>query len=151
MKKFLTLLLILCSVKLAFSGGAGTKFQMYVPPTNDNVNRPVCLVITAFSDSTSIVLTDDNADGDNDDSFSGMLMKGQSYVRYIKDGTINDDAGGKWDGDYFTVTSTKPVIVYQAANSDWEHDFVPSDNGTMAGNTFFIYVNTSPFSNRDIN
>ena len=151
MKKFFTLFLLIISVKFAFSGGAGTKFQMYVPPTNENVNRPVCMVITAFTDSTSFVLTDDNSDGDNDDSFSGMLMRGQSYVCYMKDGAVNDDAGGKWDGDYFTVTSTKPVIVYQAVNSDWEHDFIPSDNGTMTGNTFFIYVNTSPFSNRDIN
>jgi hypothetical protein len=69
----------------------------------------------------------------------------------MKDGAMNDDAGGKWDGDYFTVTSNKSVIVYQAVNSDWEHDFIPADNGTMTGNTFFIYVNTSPFSNRDIN
>jgi LruC domain-containing protein len=151
MKKFFTLFIFLLTAKVAFSGGAGTKFQMYVPPTNENVNRPVCLIITAFADSTSIVLTDDGSDGDTDDSFSGMLMRGQSYVRYIKDGTVNDDAGGKWDGDYFTVTSNKSVIVYQAADSDWEHDFVPADNGTMTGNTFFIYVNTSPFSNRDIN
>jgi len=151
MKKFLTLFILLISVNFAFSGGAGTKFQMYVPPTNENVNRPVCMVITAFADSTSIVLTDDNSDGDNDDSYSGMLMRGQSYVCYMKDGAVNDDAGGKWDGDYFTVTSTKPVIVYQATDSDWEHDFIPADNGTMTGNTFFFYVNTSPFSNRDIN
>jgi len=151
MKKTFTLLFFLLLIKTAYSGGAGTKFQVYVPPTNDNVNRPVCLVITAFNDSTSFVLTDDNADGDNDDSYSGILSKGQSYVCYMKDGAINDDAGGKWDGDYFTVTSNKTVIVYQAANSDWEHDFLPSNNGTMAGTTFFVYVNTSPYSNRDIN
>ncbi|MBS1494508.1 MAG: LruC domain-containing protein [Bacteroidetes bacterium] len=151
MKKIFTLLIFLISFKAAFSGGAGTKFQMYVPPVNENNNRPVCLVITAFTDSTSVVLTDDGSDGDTDDSWSGILMRGQSYVCYMKDGAVNDDAGGKWDGDYFLVSSNKPVIVYQQVNSDWEHDFLPSDNGTMTGNTFFVYVNTSPFSNRDIN
>lgn len=151
MKNLFTLFIFILFTKLALGGGAGTKFQMYVPPVIENNNRNVCLVITAFTDSTSITLTDDAADGDNDDSFSGILMRGQSYVRYIKDGTINDDAGGKWDGDYFTVSSNKSVIVYQSVNSDWEHDFIPSDNGTMTGSTFFVYVNTSPFSNRDIN
>lgn len=152
MKKFFTLFLLVSSLQIAFaSGGAGTKFQMYVPPTNENANRPVCIVITAFSDSTTFSLVDDNADGDNDDSFSGRLSRGQSYVCYMKDGAVNDDAGGKWDGDYFTVTSEKPVIVYQAVNSDWEHDFIPSDNGTGVGTTFFVYVNTSPYSNRDVN
>lgn len=151
MKNFFTLLLFLIIAKSVLAGGAGTKFQMYVPPVNENNNRYVCLVVTSFSDSNAVVITDDNADGDNDDSWSGKLARGQSYVLYMKDGAINDDAGGKWDGDYFTVTSGKPVIVYQSVDSDWEHDFIPSDNGTMTGNTFFIYVNTSPFSNRDIN
>ncbi|MBS1513889.1 MAG: LruC domain-containing protein [Bacteroidetes bacterium] len=151
MKKYLIFFLLFITSTAAFCGGAGTKFQMYVPPVNENNNRFVCLVVTAFSDSTSVVLTDDGSDGDTDDSWSGILMKGQSYICYIKDKSVNDDAGGKWDGDYFTVTANKPVIVYQSVDSDWEHDFLPSDNGTMTGSAFFVYVNTSPFSNRDIN
>lgn len=151
MKKFFTLFILLLIAKSVFAGGAGTKFQMYVPPVNENNNRYVCLIVTSLSDSNSVVITDDNSDGDSDDSWSGKLMRGQSYVLYMKDGAVNDDAGGKWDGDYFIVTSSKPVIVYQSVDSDWEHEFIPSDNGTMTGSTFFVYVNTSPFSNRDIN
>lgn len=57
MKKFYTLFLFLLTIKIAIaSGGAGTKFQMYVPPTNENMNRPICLIITSFSDSTTFSL-----------------------------------------------------------------------------------------------
>ncbi len=153
MRKLLLLAWALAIVipSAAFAGAAGTKFQLYVPSNNDNNGRNVCLIVTAITDSTVIDIIDDNVDGDNDDSFSGVLMKGQSYVRYIKDGAVNDDAGGKADGDYFLVNSNKPSLVSMSTNSDWQHDFVPSDNGTMRGRLFYVYSPPTGFTNRDIN
>ena len=60
---------------------------------------------------------DDGLDGDTDGSKTGVLKAGQSYILYIKDNGINDDAryasGGtlKWDGDYFIVKSSKLVYA----------------------------------------
>lgn len=136
---------------IAFAGAAGTKFQLYVPPNNDNNGRIVCIIVTAITDSTVVELIDDGTDGDNDDSWSGILNKGQSYVGYIKDGAINDDAGGKADGDYFLVNTNKPALVSMSTNSDWQHDFVPSDNGTMRGRLFYVYSPPTGYTNRDIN
>lgn len=152
MRKLLLLACILAIVipGVVRAGAAGTKFQLYVPPNNDNNGRIVCIIITAISDSTKVELIDDGADGDTDDSWNGMLMKGQSYVGYIKDGAINDDAGGKADGDYFLVNSNKPALVSMSTNSDWQHDFVPSDNGTMRGRLFYVYSPPTGYTNRDI-
>lgn len=152
MRKLLLLawLLAVSMPTIVWAGAAGTKFQLYVPANNDNNGRSVCLIVTAITDSTIVDIIDDAADGDNDDSWSGMLMKGQSYVRYIKDGSINDDAGGKADGDYFLVNTNKPALVSMSTNSDWQHDFVPSDNGTMRGRLFYVYSPPTGYTNRDI-
>ena len=112
MKKLILLFCIVCgAIKLFANGAPSTYFNLYVPPNNDAVQRNVALIITAIQDSTSFTITDDNADGDEDDTVSGILMAGQSYILYIKDNGVNDDAqyasGGtlKRDGDYFIVNS----------------------------------------------
>ncbi|MFM7486241.1 MAG: hypothetical protein ACKO13_04885, partial [Cytophagales bacterium] len=63
-------------------GEASTYFNVFVPPNNDPVKRNVCLVVTAIFDDTHFEIEDDGADGDTDDSTSGTLSKGQSYILY---------------------------------------------------------------------
>ncbi|QGW26965.1 hypothetical protein [Phnomibacter ginsenosidimutans] len=143
------IVLLVCSVVLAqwalATGEPSTYFQIFVPPNNDAVRRDAALIITAIYDSTSFDIIDDGADGDTDDSKKGMLMAGQSYVLYIRDNGINDDAryasGGvlKWDGDYYIVKSDKLLFASQSTNSDWQHDWVPSTDKKSIGQKFIIY------------
>ncbi|MBI1290661.1 LruC domain-containing protein [bacterium] len=149
----LTILLALCGSRAFAVGDASTNFQLFVPPNNDKVGRDVAIIVTNVSPFTTTVdLVDDGADGDTDDTVLGItLTRGQSYVRYIKDGAVNDDAGGKWDGDYFLVTSQDPVVVQMSTKSDWQWDFVPAENKTMRGQSFFIYSPSTSVSQRDVN
>ncbi len=158
MKKTLFLLLMTIPVLLSYSGSApSTYFNLYVPPNNDPVNRNVALIVTAIQDSTSFSITDDGDDGDTDDSVSGLLMAGQSYVLYIKDNGINDDAatasGGQLtrDGDYFIVNSDKLVYTSMSTDSDWQHDFVSSVNKKSVGEKFIVYAPKITGSLRDLN
>ena len=155
--------IILLAVSLFFAingfstGEPSTYFNIYVPPNNDWVQRDVCLIVTAIFDSTSFQITDDGMDGDTDDSVTGILMAGQSYILYIRDNGINDDAkyasGGTLtqDGDYFIIESDKIVYASQSTNSDWQHDWVPSVNKTSLGEKFIIYAPKISYSNRDVN
>ncbi|MCC6760857.1 MAG: VCBS repeat-containing protein [Chitinophagaceae bacterium] len=155
------IVLLVCSVVLAqwalATGEPSTYFQIFVPPNNDAVRRDAALIITAIYDSTSFDIIDDGADGDTDDSKKGMLMAGQSYVLYIRDNGINDDAryasGGvlKWDGDYFIVKSDKLLFASQSTNSDWQHDWVPSTDKKSIGQKFIIYSPVFSSSKRDVN
>lgn len=158
MKKLFFILLTFFSVSNLFATGEpSTYFQIYVAPNADAVQRNVCLIVTAIYDNTEFEIIDDGADGDTDDSKTGVLMAGQSYILYIKDNGINDDAryasGGvlKWDGDYFIVKSNKLVYASQSTNSDWQHDWVPSVDKSSIGQKFIIYAPMITSSNRDIN
>lgn len=139
------------------TGEPSTYFQLYVPPNNDAVRRDAALIVTAIYDSTSFEIIDDGADGDTDDSKTGILMAGQSYVLYIRDNGINDDAryasGGvlKWDGDYFIVKANQLVFTSQSTNSDWQHDWVPSTDKKSIGQKFIIYSPPFSSSKRDVN
>lgn len=158
MKRLFTFLI---SMMLAFSsfaiGEASTLFGIFVPPNNDPVGRDVCLIVTAVYDNTEFEIIDDNSDGDDDDSVSGVLMAGQSYVLYIRENGVNDDAphGGeapsKQDGDYFTVTANKLIFASQSTKSDWQHDWLPSTNKKSKGQRFIIYSPPTSYSNRDLN
>lgn len=154
---FFLFILFLGINNLYATGEPSTYFQIYVPPNNDAVQRNVCLIVTAIYDDTEFNIIDDGADGDTDDSKSGILKAGQSYVLYIKDNGINDDAryasGGvlKWDGDYFIVKSNKLVYASQSTNSDWQHDWVPSVDKSSIGQKFIVYAPMVTSSNRDIN
>lgn len=162
MSKFMTriaiFLFFLLTTFTVFAGGApSTYFNIYIPPNNDAVQRNVALIVTALYDDTHFDIVDDNADGDDDDTVSGVLQSGQSYILYIKDNGINDDAlyasGGvlKRDGDYFTITSTKQVLASMSTDSDWQHDFVPSFNKTSLGEKFVVYSPKTSNSKRDLN
>jgi uncharacterized repeat protein (TIGR01451 family) len=150
-------ILMLLSRFMLATGEPSTYFNIFVPPNNDNVQRNVCLVVTAIYDSTYFSIVDDGMDGDTDDSKTGMLNAGQSYILYIKDNGINDDAkyasGGtlKQDGDYFIITSDKLMYASQSTNSDWQHDWVPATNKTGIGEKFIIYAPQITSSNRDLN
>ncbi|MCX6316792.1 MAG: FG-GAP-like repeat-containing protein [Bacteroidetes bacterium] len=157
-KKLLFLILLLPSFyQSKATGEPSTYFQIYVPPNNDAVRRDASLIVTAIYDSTYFEIADDGADGDTDDSKTGMLMAGQSYVLYIRDNGINDDAryasGGvlKWDGDYFIVRSNNLVYASQSTNSDWQHDWVPSTDKKSIGKKFIIYSPPFTSSKRDLN
>lgn len=151
----LTLLLLLFLIPgIALSvGDASTRFQIFVPANNDKVGRDVALIVTNVSPLTTTVdIIDTPEDGDDDDTARGVrLAQGQSWVRFIKDGAVNDDAGGKWDGDYFQIESEHPVVVQMATRSDWQWDFAPADNKTMRGQSFFLYSPATSFSQRDLN
>lgn len=161
--KHMRLIFIILLAWVAFSttliaGGApSTYFNIYLPPNNDPVQRNVALIVTAIYDETTFTITDDDADGDNDDTVTGTLSAGQSYVLYIKDNGINDDAqyasGGvlKRDGDYFIINSSKLVFASMSTDSDWQHDFVPSVNKTSLGGKFIIYAPKITSSKRDLN
>jgi uncharacterized repeat protein (TIGR01451 family) len=157
-KKLLLMMVLLFSLQSVFATGEpSTYFQIFVPPNNDAVRRDAALIITAIYDSTSFDIIDDGMDGDTDDSKSGILMAGQSYVLYIRDNGINDDAryasGGvlKWDGDYFIVKSNKLLYASQSTNSDWQHDWVPSTDKKSIGQKFIIYSPPFTSSKRDVN
>ena len=126
MKKLIFInLLLLISFKFFATGETSTYFNIFVPPNNDAVGRNVCLIITAIYDSTAFTIIDDGMDGDTDDSKTGILMAGQSYILYIKDNGINDDASGastgilKQDGDYFIITSDKLVFASASSNNNY--------------------------------
>ena len=158
MKRILFILLLAGLTGFAFAQSEpSTYFNVYLPPNNEALQRNVALIVTAVSDSTRFSIIDDDKDGDNDDSVQGMLMSGQSYVLYIKDNGINDDAlyasGGelKRDGDYFIITSDKLVYASMSTDSDWQHDFVPSVNKKTVGQKFFVYAPKVSSSLRDLN
>ncbi len=158
MKKIAILsIVLLAAIDLLAGSAPSTYFNIYVPPNNDPVQRNVALIVTAIHDSTTFSITDDNADGDNDDSVTGILMAGQSYILYIKDNGINDDAmyasGGVLtrDGDYFFVQSDKLVYASMSTDSDWQHDFVCSVNKKSVGVKFIVYAPKISSSLRDLN
>ena len=158
MKKiYLILISIVFAVGAYATGEPSTKFNIYLPPNNDPVHRDVALIVTAIYDSTHFSIIDDGMDGDSDDTKSGILMAGQSYVLYIKDNGINDDAqyasGGtlKQDGDFFHITSDKLIYASQSTNSDWQHDWVPSIDKSSLGEKFIIYSSVGSSSKRDFN
>jgi hypothetical protein len=158
MKRLITFLLLITMASQVWgTGEPSTYFNIFVPPNNDAVQRNVCLIVTAIYDSTTFNIVDDGMDGDTDDTVSGMLMAGQSYILYIKDNGINDDAlyasGGvlKKDGDYFIITSSNLVYASQSTDSDWQHDFVPSVSKSSVGEKFIIYAPKISSSNRDLN
>lgn len=135
-------------------GNAATHFTVFAPPNNSNNGRHSMVIVTAQSNGiggqTRVEIVDDNADGDSDDSYTVDLSRGQSQVIYLRDGAVNDDAGGVWDGDLFDIRSNAPVTVMLATRSDWEHDWVPSDSNRMLGQSFFIMAPDGTGSKRDV-
>lgn len=153
----LVLLLLCLAGRAAATGEVSTYFEIFVPPNNDAVRRDVALILTAIYDSTTFEITDDGRDGDTDDSVSGMLMSGQSYILYMREGSVNDDAnapgasGAKQDGDFFTIRTSNLVMAFQSCDSDWQHDWVPATNKSSKGTKYILYAPKISSSKRDIN
>jgi MYXO-CTERM domain-containing protein len=116
-------------------------------------SRLASLVVTNVSPVTTTVdIVDDAADGDSDDTVLGVsLAPGESYVVRMADGAVNDDAGGKWDGDFFRVRSTHPVMVMMGTASSWQHDWVPSEGKGSRGTGFFVFTLPTSGSRGDLN
>lgn len=119
---------------------ASTHFSIFVPPNDSNNGRHSTLIVTAINDGTTVDIVDTDEDGDSDDSTSATLARGQSIVVRIRDGAVNDGAGGVWDGDRFIIDSDRPVTAMLATRSDWQHDWVPAENSTMRGQEFFMWT-----------
>jgi hypothetical protein len=161
MYKWFTLIIFLVLIGLpglAFcSGEAATYFNIYVPPSNEVEDMDVALIVTAIDDSTFFNINDTGEDGDTDDSASGMLMAGQSYILYLRDNGVNDDAphagedSAKQDGDHFIITGNKLLLVSEANNADYQHNWLPATNGTGTGQKFYFFANKTSFSPNDIN
>ncbi len=151
------LIMVFLARSIAAQSEPSTYFNIYVPPNNEAVQRNVALIVTAINDSTHFTITDDPMDGDSDDSVSGMLMAGQSYILYMKDNGINDDAlyasGGVLarNGDYYIINSSNLVYASMSTDSDWQHDFVPSINKKTVGQKFYVYAPKVSSSPRDLN
>lgn len=151
----ISLALALCWTAPAHAvGEASTHFQVFVPANNDNNGRDLALIVTsAYSGTTTVDIVDDNADGDSDDTVTGISLDYyESYVLYIKEGAVNDDAGGTWDGDYFIIDSDHPVTVQMASDSNWQHDWAPASTGkSNRGKTFVIWSPPTTSVDADIN
>lgn len=144
-------LLMVCTEALAVSD-LSTKFKIYVPPNNKSNGNHAILVVTAFQNNTTVNILDDAVDGDSDDTYENIALdEGQSFILFIKEGAVNDDALGKWDGDNFIVDANHPISVMQATTSSYQHDWLPAENKTMRGKKFFFYSPPSEDSPNDIN
>lgn len=149
----LALSLCLFSPADAFAvGDASTRFSIYVPPNNAYSSRASLLVVTSLSaEANSVLITDDATDGDDDDTVSVVLTRGQSHVVRIAAGAVNDDVGGIRDGDYFHVEAEHPVVVQMATTSNWQHDWLPSEGGGSRGQSFFVYSPPTSGADADVN
>ncbi len=125
---------------------------MYAPAIHDAGKGDTAIVVTAVHDGTIVNILDDSIDGDDDDTTLGInLSRGQSYVTYLSGGSINDGPEGKWDGDFFAIDASAPVMVELATTSSFKHDWVPSENGTLSGRSFFLHALETDGPRGDIN
>jgi hypothetical protein len=136
---------------------ASTSLNVYVPPGGKSDDTATYIIVTATLNDTFVDIIDlDTTIGDPTNAsadyaafpvvdaldvdlseYNVQLDKGQSRV--IK---VSYKGGGPdSDGTYFSVSANKPVIVYTGmAEGRVEADFVPSNDGTMVGKSFFVYL-----------
>jgi hypothetical protein len=150
-------------------GEASTSLYVYVPPGESSggcgggccggyhdSNSATYIIVTATQDNTVVDIIDlDTTIGDPTDNsyvypvvdgsdvdiseYDVHLDMGQS--RLIKVSYNGDSGLPDSDGTYFHVSATKPVTVYTGtAVGKSQADFVPSNQGTMVGNSFFVYL-----------
>jgi len=124
-----------------------------------DINSATYIIVTATQDDTVVNIIDLDAtigDPTNKSSIDAVypvvdgydvdlseydvhLDMGQSRVIKV---SYNGDSGlPDIDGTYFHVSANKPVTVYTGtAVGKSQADFVPSNHGTMIGNSFFVYL-----------
>ena len=138
-------------------GEAGTYFNIFVAPNNEILGRDVAVVVTAMDDNTNFKISDTNEDGDNDDNAAGTLKAGQSYILFLRENGVNDDAPhagegvSKQDGDHFIIAGNKLLLVSSSSIGEFQHNWLPATNKTSKGKKFFIYSNRVNLSPNDIN
>jgi len=150
-------------------GEASMSLYVYVPPGGSSegcgggctgghhdINSATYIIVTATLDDTVVDIIDlDTTIGDPThissahpvvdvsdvdlSEYNVHLDMGQSRV--IKVSYAGDSGAPDSDGTYFHVSATKPVTVYTGtAVGKGQADFVPSNNGTMIGHSFFVYL-----------
>ncbi|MDD5765570.1 MAG: T9SS type A sorting domain-containing protein [Candidatus Marinimicrobia bacterium] len=129
---------------LIYAGNIAREFNIFAPPQCSDANRTSFVVVTAVVGNdlvTEVDIVDRAEDGDSDDTHENLsLTQGQSYIVYLKEGTVNDDFAGIKDGDYFRINGSRRIQTMIGTTSDWEYDYVPPywhTNGTV---DFFVYV-----------
>ncbi|MFT7582215.1 MAG: hypothetical protein ACI9MR_003897, partial [Myxococcota bacterium] len=133
-------------------GDAANRFSVFVPPNNSSSSRRSILIVTSVSPhSNTVEIIDDNTDGDDDDSVTTTLERGESYILKMADGAVNDDTGGKHDGDFFRIVADYPVVVQMATHSNWQHDWVPGEGYSARATSFFVYAPPTSGADNDIN
>ncbi|MCC7429588.1 hypothetical protein IT568_01975, partial [bacterium] len=141
---FVTAMVFLTNI--VFASTVNTRFNIYVPPNNNVSSRKVFLSMTAVQgsvgDTTVVNVTDDAADGDTDESQTVYLTKGETFIIFTSENGVNDDKGGPSAnlGDYYTITSNRPISVMSGTLSDWEFDFVPGYAKNDGSMDFYFWV-----------
>jgi hypothetical protein len=160
------LILLYCSslTPVAAIGEASTSLYAYVSPgglerASDEAydNSSTYIIVTATLNDTVVDIIDlDRTIGDptNKSSDNASLPVVNSSDVDLSEYDVHLDMGQSRvikvsyragepdsDGAYFHVSANKPVIVFTGtALGQTQADFVPSNNGTMVGNSFFVYL-----------
>jgi len=149
-------------------GEASMSLYVYVPPGESSDGCDIgyiggyhdisatYIIVTATLDDTVVDIIDlDTTIGDPTNNSSAHPVVDKSDVdlseynvhldmgqsRVIKVSYAGYSGAPDSDGTYFHVSATKPVTVYTGtAVGKGQADFVPSNNGTMIGHSFFVYL-----------
>ncbi|MFA4840056.1 MAG: hypothetical protein WC703_11335, partial [Candidatus Neomarinimicrobiota bacterium] len=143
------IIMTVCALSgLIYAGNIAREFNIFAPPQSSYSDRISFVAVTAVVGNglvTEVDIIDRDEDGDSDDTYENLtLTQGQSYIVYIKEGTVNDDYAGIKDGDYFRINGSRRIQTVIGTISDWEYDYVPPywhTNGTV---DFFVFVPSGP-------
>lgn len=158
MKNLTTLLLVLLgSISiLKANSEPSTYFNIYVLSANEQHDETVALIVTAIYDNTIINIIDDYEEGEEDNSYAGVLMAGQSHVHYVKDNAskkciLNSAYTAKSKGDHFTITSNQLIYTSKSTQQDWQYDYVPTQVKSSVGKRFMVFASPETASISDLN
>jgi len=136
--------IILTLFCVAYAGNVAREFNIFAPPQTDYSARISFVAVTAVVGNdlvTEVDIIDRDSDGDSDDTHEDLsLTRGQSYIVYLKEGSVNDSYGGKADGDYFRINATRRIQTVIGTISDWEYDYIPPYWHTNGSVDFFVFV-----------
>lgn len=147
LEKFLLGAAIIIVSVSAYAGNLAREFNIYVPPQTEYAERISMVVVTAVVGDgrpTEVNIIDrylSDVDPDSDDTVRNIILsEGQSYVLYLKEGSVNDSYGGTLDGDYFRINGSHRIQVAIMTASNWEYDYLPPywhSDGTV---DFYVFV-----------
>lgn len=132
-----------------------TYFNIYVPYVSQEEDETSALIVTAIYDNTIVNIIDDYQEGEEDNSYEGVLMAGQSYIHYMKDKAAkrfnSNNAHNKSNGDHFTITSNQLVYTSKSTKNDWQFNYVPAQIKSSVGQRFIVLASTEPGTESDLN